>query len=133
MFLMVMALMPIVFASCGGDDDYDTQSDRIVGVWKESDFWDKEDKCFKDWWGIGYVHEFKPDGKYLRYNNSTRYDRGEPDRGGDIFLRWHVPRPGRRLQAKGHFHGERERLRVGADRHSRKVLIIAHSKTGEKS
>ena len=82
MFLMVMALMPIVFASCGGDDDYDTQSDRIVGVWKESDFWDKEDKCFKDWWGIGYVHEFKPDGKYLRYNNSTRYDRGEPDREG---------------------------------------------------
>ena len=82
MFLMVMALMPIVFASCGGDDDYDTQSDRIVGVWKESDFWDKEDKCFKDWWGIGYVHEFKPDGTYLRYNNSTRYDRGEPDREG---------------------------------------------------
>ena len=36
MFLMVMALMPMVFASCGSDDDNDAQSDRIVGVWKET-------------------------------------------------------------------------------------------------
>ena len=82
MFLMIMALLPMVFTSCGSDDDGEEQSRSIVGVWEESDFWDKEDKCFKDWWGIGYVHEFKPDGKYLRYNNSTRYDRGEPDREG---------------------------------------------------
>lgn len=82
MFLMVMALMPMAFASCGGDDDYDTQSDRIVGVWKETYYWHDDTHSFRGWMGIGFVHEFKPGGKYLRYNNSARYERGEPDKEG---------------------------------------------------
>ena len=83
MFLMVMALMPMVFSSCGSDDDDNgAQVNKIVGVWEETDFWDSDDKCFRDWWNIGYVHVFKSDGTYARYHNSTHYDRGESDKQG---------------------------------------------------
>lgn len=77
MFLMVMALMPMAFASCGGDDDYDTQSDRIVGVWKETYYWHDDTHSFRGWMGIGPVHAFKSDGTHVVYWNSDKYEAGE--------------------------------------------------------
>ena len=36
MFLMVIALLPMVFASCGSDDDDKEKGKGIGGVWKET-------------------------------------------------------------------------------------------------
>ena len=72
MFLMVMALLPMVFASCGSDDD-DAQSDKIVGTWLEKAYWKEEDGAFYypgDYWSNrnGRVHVFTKDGKYYKYD-----------------------------------------------------------------
>ena len=77
MFLMIMALMPMVFASCGSDDDNDTQSDRIVGVWKATYYWNDDTRSFRGWQGMGPVHAFKSDGTHIVYWNSDKYEAGE--------------------------------------------------------
>lgn len=87
MFLMVMALMPIVFASCGGDDDYDTQSDRIVGVWKEKQTWKEENNSFYEWGDyyykdFGAIYIFTSDGKYTKYMNQYYKDLGQAEEEG---------------------------------------------------
>ena len=73
MFLMVMALMPMVFVSCGSDDDDNAQSDKIVGTWLEKAYWKEEDGAFYypgDYWSNrnGKVHVFTKDGKYYKYD-----------------------------------------------------------------
>ena len=80
MFLMVMALLPMVFTSCSGSDDDDTdnaQTKGIVGVWKETYYWHDDTHSFRGWQGIGYVHEFKSDGTHIVYWNSVKYEAGE--------------------------------------------------------
>ena len=77
MFLMMMALLPMVFASCGGDEDVEEQSGRIVGVWKETYYWHDDTHSFRGWQGMGYVHAFKSDGTHIVYANSKRYEMGE--------------------------------------------------------
>ena len=77
MFLMMMALMPMVFASCGSDEDSEEQSRSIVGVWKETYYWHDDTHSFRGWQGIGYVHAFKSDGTYIVYWNSDKYETGE--------------------------------------------------------
>ena len=81
LFLM-MALMPMMFASCDSDEDDEEQSGRIVGVWKETCYWHDDTHSFRGWQGMGYVHAFKSDGTHIVYANSKRYDMGEISKQG---------------------------------------------------
>ena len=73
-----MALLPMVFTSCSGsDDDDNAQTERIVGVWKETYYWHDDTHSFRGWQGMGYVHAFKSDGTHIVYANSKRYEMGE--------------------------------------------------------
>ena len=76
LFLM-MALMPMMFASCDSDEDDEEQSGRIVGVWKETCYWHDDTHSFRGWQGMGYVHAFKSDGTHIVYANRKRYEMGE--------------------------------------------------------
>lgn len=88
MFLMVMALMPMVFTSCGGDDDDDNnaQSDRIVGMWIEKEYWKESDNSFHSWnWqyrDYGAIYIFTSDGKYTKYMNQYYKDLGKVEEDG---------------------------------------------------
>ena len=73
----MMALMPMMFASCDSDEDDEEQSGRIVGVWKETYYWHDDTHSFRGWQGMGYVHAFKSDGTHIVYANSKRYEMGE--------------------------------------------------------
>lgn len=77
MFLMVMALMPMVLTSCGSDDDDNEQAGRIVGVWKETYYWHDDTHSFRGWQGRGYVHAFKSDGTHIVYDDPKSYEAGE--------------------------------------------------------
>ena len=77
MFLMVMALLPTAFASCGSDEDSEEQSRSIVGVWKETCYWHDDTHSFRGWQGMGHVHAFKSDGTHIVYWNSDKYGAGE--------------------------------------------------------
>ena len=81
LFLM-MALMPMMFASCDSDEDDEEQSGRIVGVWKETCYWHDDTHSFRGWQGMGYVHAFKSDGTHIVYANSKRYEMGEISKQG---------------------------------------------------
>ena len=76
LFLM-MALMPMMFASCDSDEDDEEQSGRIVGVWKETCYWHDDTHSFRGWQGMGHVHAFKSDGTHIVYWNSDKYGAGE--------------------------------------------------------
>ena len=82
MFLLVMALMPMVLTSCGSDDDDNEKVGRIVGVWKETFYWHDDTHSFDGWQGMGYVHAFKSDGTHIVYANSKRYEMGEISKQG---------------------------------------------------
>ena len=77
MFLMVIALLPMVFASCDSDDDDNAQAKGIVGVWKETYYWHDDTHSFRGWQGMGPVHAFKSDGTHIVYWNSDKYEAGE--------------------------------------------------------
>ena len=77
MFLMVLAIMPMVLTSCGSDDDDNEQAGRIVGVWKETYYWHDSTHSFDGWQGMGYVHAFKSDGTHIVYSDTKSYETGK--------------------------------------------------------
>ena len=88
MFLMVMALLPTVFASCGSDDDDNgAQVNKIVGAWIEKQTWKEENNSFYEWGDyyykdFGAIHIFTSDGKYMKYMNQYYKDLGKVDEEG---------------------------------------------------
>lgn len=88
MFLMVMALMPVMFASCGSDDDDNgAQVNKIVGAWIEKQTWKEENNSFYEWGDyyykdFGAIHIFTSDGKYMKYMNQYYKDLGKVDEEG---------------------------------------------------
>lgn len=87
MFLMVMALMPMVLTSCGSDDDDNGQAGRIVGMWIEKEFWKESDNSFHEWGGYYYrehgaIYVFMSDGKYTKYMNQYYKDLGKVEEEG---------------------------------------------------
>ena len=88
MFLMVMALMPMVFTSCGSDDDDNgAQVNKIVGVWIEKQTWEEENNSFYEWGDyyyrkFGAIYIFASDGKYTKYMNQYYKDLGQAEEEG---------------------------------------------------
>lgn len=85
-FLMAVLLMPLVFVSCGGDDD-DVDNGKIVGVWVERYTWREDDNAFYDWGdyyyrSLGGVHVFRQDGTYSYYFSDYHYKNNDAYREG---------------------------------------------------
>lgn len=88
MFLLVMALMPMVFTSCGSDDDDNgAQVNKIVGAWIEKQTWKEENNSFYEWGDyyykdFGAIYIFTSDGKYTKYMNQYYKDLGQAEEEG---------------------------------------------------
>lgn len=88
LFFLMLAIVPLTFIACSSDDDDDnntTNTSKIVGVWRETSYWDDgalsgNPNTFHTWGLVpGYVHEFKADGTYKKYDSPTKYKSGEAD------------------------------------------------------
>ena len=80
--LLLLALMPFLFTSCGSDDEENKMLEQsLIGVWEETYYWDRT-----DWhtWGVvhGHVWEFKADKTYNKYESITKYQANSPSSSG---------------------------------------------------
>lgn len=81
LFLVTLALMPFIFASCSSDEDESRDTGNIQGAWLEKAYWKEESGSFYypgDYYSDkhGRIHVFMPDGKYLKYYDPEDFKTG---------------------------------------------------------
>ena len=89
MTALMVAILSFGFASCSSDDDDNNgSSSKIVGVWYETYYWDTgtfsgNPNTWHTWGFVSpYVHEFKVDKTYKKYNSISDYKAGKVDVSG---------------------------------------------------
>lgn len=86
--VLALALMSLSIISCSKEDDDNSDSLKIVGVWYETSYWVTHESSgtpntWHTWgWVSPPVHEFLEDKTYKEYNSKTDYKEGKVFRTG---------------------------------------------------